>query len=418
MIPGLDEYKEKWGVFSDDAIKPGLASINNALKLLDHPHEGLNVVHLAGTNGKGSTLTFIEKMAKSHGLTVGKFMSPCVVDVHDQIQINGQPISEEEMDQIFDFFKKSNISGLLTDFELLTCAAFVHFQKNRVNLVLLEAGMGGREDSTNVVTPIVSVIPSISLEHTRFLGNTIESIAFHKAGIIKENRPVVIGDLPNEAIAVIEKEASNKNAPIYRLGEQFQVHLLKDGDSYEHKKNGIRIENLHRALLGNHQGSNMALAITAFLEVANHFQLSLDTEKIKEAVANTKVPGRFEEVIDNIYFDGAHNPDSAEKLVQTIKQHFPNERIIFVMGMLADKDVKTVLSKFETISDQFYFVDFSNPRAMNAEELLKLSNAREKYIIKDYRALLQLFTSKNEKIIVTGSLYLLAEIRQQLIGRK
>ena len=418
MIPKLDEYKEKWGVFSDISIKPGLASINNALKLLNQPHKGLNVVHLAGTNGKGSTLTFIENIARSHGLSVGKFMSPCLVDVHDQIQINGIPISEEEMDQIFNLFKKSSISELLTDFELLTCAAFVHFNKNGVDLVLLEAGMGGREDSTNIITPIVSVIPSIALEHTRFLGNTIESIAKHKAGIIKENRPVVIGDLPPEAIKVIEMEANDKKAPLYRLGKEFLVDLAIDGDIYRNDLKGIQINNLKRVLLGNHQGLNMAIAITSFIEVANHFSLRIEPEKVLEAVANTRVPGRFEEIIENIIFDGAHNPDSAEKLVQTIKQQFPNEKIIFIIGMLADKDVKTVLSILETISDQFYFVDFSNPRAMNAEELVMLSNANEKYIIEKNDSLFQKLNSKGEKIIVTGSLYLLAEIRQQFLSRK
>lgn len=418
MIPKLEIYKDRWGVHSDTSIKPGLESINHALHLLDHPQKDLNVVHLAGTNGKGSTLTFIENIALSHGLTVGKFMSPCIIDVHDQIQINGSPITEQELDQIFSYFKQSNIDGLLTDFELLTCAAFVHFKNKQVDLVLLEAGLGGREDSTNVITPIVSVIPSISLEHTRFLGNSIESIAAHKAGIIKENRPIVIGNLPYEAIDVIEKEAIVKGAPLYRLGAQFQVQITNDGDLYTNESMGIRIDSLHRKLLGSHQGSNMALAITAFLEVANFFRLQININNIKEAVAKTKVSGRFEEVIDNVFFDGAHNPESATQLVRTIERHFPNEKITFVIGMLADKDIKSVLSILETISNDFYFVDFLNSRAMNAEEMLNLSNATEKHVLKDYIPFIEQAGLSKGKTVVTGSLYLLAEIREQLLCRK
>ncbi|SOC36433.1 bifunctional folylpolyglutamate synthase/dihydrofolate synthase [Ureibacillus acetophenoni] len=418
MIPKLNLYKDSWGVHSDSSIKPGLDSIIHALMLLGNPHKDLNVVHIAGTNGKGSTLSFIENIALAHGLTVGKFMSPCIIDVHDQIQINGVPITEQEMNEIFSFFKESNIEGLLTDFELLTCAAFVHFNNKQVDLVLLEAGMGGREDSTNVIMPIVSVIPSISLEHTRFLGNSIESIAGHKAGIIKKNRPVVIGNLPNSAIEVIEKEAVSKDAPLYRLGIQFQVELTSTGDRYINERKSIHIEEIHRSLLGNHQSSNMALAITSFLEVADYFQLSIDIDKVRKAIANTKVPGRFEEVINNVYFDGAHNPESATQLVRTIEKHFPSEKIIFVVGMLADKDVKSVLSILETTSNHFYFVDFSNPRAMNAEEMFNLSNATEKHVLKDYLPFIQKASLSNGKTIVTGSLYLLAEIRQQLLCRK
>ena len=418
MIPKFDIYKERWDIKSDTSIKPGLDAIIHALQMLGNPHKDLQVVHIAGTNGKGSTLTFIENIAVSHGLTVGKFMSPCIVDVHDQIQVNGTPISASEMHQIFSTFQNSKVSGLLTDFELLTCAAFIHFKNNQVDLVLLEAGMGGREDSTNVITPIVSVIPSISLEHTRFLGNTIESIAGHKAGIIKDHRPVVIGNLPNNAFEVIEKEASVKNAPIHRLGDEFQVQLTADGDTYINKNKGIRIERLKRVLLGDHQGWNMGLAITAFIEVASQFELTIQSEKIREAVAKTSVPGRFEEVIPNVYFDGAHNPESAQKLANTIMKYFPNEPITFVMGMLADKDVKSVLSILENVSNQFYFVDFSNPRAMKAEDMLKLSNVSEKHILKDYVSFIQESSLTSSKTIVTGSLYLLAEIRLQILSRK
>lgn len=416
MIPKLDEYKDKWNIQSDTSIKPGLDAIKSALEQLNNPHHRLNIVHIAGTNGKGSTLSFIENIAMMHGLTIGKFMSPCIVDVHDQIQINGKPISKEEMNTVFSHMEKANISGHLTDFELLTCAAFIYFQKKQVDLVLVEAGMGGRYDSTNVISPIVSVITSISLEHTRFLGNSIESIAYHKAGIIKKDKPVIIGDLPREAIDIILLEATSNEAPLYVLGSQFFVQVSEEGDTYTNKTHHVFVDQLHRKLLGNHQGENMALAITAFIEVANYLNINIQVEKIREGIGRTAVPGRFEEVLENVYFDGAHNPASVEMLVKTIKRHFPDETIRFVVGMLADKDVKSVLSILESVSEEFYFVNFLNPRAMNAEEMMNLSNASKKQVIHDYISFIQQARSLNGKTIVTGSLYLLAEIRQKILN--
>jgi dihydrofolate synthase / folylpolyglutamate synthase len=231
-------------------------------------------------------------------------------------------------------------------------------------------------------------------------------------------RPVIISELQSEARNVIEKEAKRNEAPLYTLGKHFQVHQSNDGDTYINHEKGIRIDQLHRALLGNHQGANMALAITAFIEVAKVFELTMDFERIRDAIKKTKVPGRFEEVLEHVYFDGAHNPESVEMLVQTIQQHFPNDRIRIVMGMLADKDVKKALTILETISDEFYFVDFSNPRAMNAEKMMQLSNASRKQVIQDEDWFLQQCSKMDGKTIVTGSLYLLAEIRQSILKRE
>lgn len=365
MIPRLDDYKKKWAVDSDLSIKPGLDAILEALEMLQNPEQKCSYVHVAGTNGKGSTIAFLEQIARNHGLKVGKFMSPCIVDVHDQLQINGKSITENEMDELFIQLKNAGLSGKLTDFELLTCAAFLYFSQQEVDLVLLETGMGGREDSTNVITPIVSIITSIALEHTRFLGSTIESIAKHKAGIIKENIPAVIGRLPQEAFQVIEAEAFAKHAPIIALGDHFDV-TVDDTDVYTNDGNGLEINKLVRVLPGAHQADNMALAITAFFEVADYLKIPIEIDEIRNAVRMTSLPGRFEEVLANVYFDGAHNPASAEKLMETIKRQFPNEPIRFVIGMLADKDVKTVLQLLEQVSDEFYFVDFENERAMTS----------------------------------------------------
>ncbi|MFL0582352.1 bifunctional folylpolyglutamate synthase/dihydrofolate synthase [Solibacillus silvestris] len=414
MIPLLEVYKERWQVESEQAIKPGLEAIEFALRKLGEPQNKLNVVHLAGTNGKGSTLAFIEGMAREYGLSVGKFMSPCIVDVHDQIQIDGRPITNEQMDRMFQQLAKAGLSGKLTDFELLTAVALLYFAEQSPDLVLIEAGMGGREDSTNVVTPIVSVVPSIALEHTNFLGNTLTSIAYHKAGILKENRPAVIGEMTEEVTEVFKKEAMQKNVQLSKFGKEFFVTKLDGTETYEYPLQQITISDLQRQLLGKHQGHNMVLAITAFLEVIKKFELLLDVQKIRKGVNNATLAGRFEQIRPNLYFDGAHNPASIQSLVDTVKEHFPNKRIEFIIGLLADKDIKTILQLLEEVGDAFYFANIHNKRAMQAMTLYELSQAKEKQIIDDVNEFLQGLVKGDTVRIVTGSLYLLSEIRRNM----
>ncbi|WP_341299929.1 folylpolyglutamate synthase/dihydrofolate synthase family protein [Lysinibacillus sp. FSL H8-0500] len=416
MIPKLNHYKEKWHVHSDDMIKPGLTAIEEALALVGNPERRLPTVHIAGTNGKGSTVTFLEAIAKEHGLRVGKFMSPCIVDVHDQIQVDGKAISSPAMDAVFQHMQAAGLSGKLTNFELLTVAAFLHFANCQVDLALIEAGMGGLLDSTNVVMPLVSIIPSIALEHTQFLGDTLTSIAHHKAGIIKEQRPVIIGDLPEEAKHVVLQEAAQKNAAILELEHHFSVASTSDGECYINKKHACQITGLLRTMKGTHQAHNMALALTAFLEIASILDVEPSTVAIRQAIKNATILGRFEEIMPFVFLDGAHNPASVAQLVETIQQEFPNKAITFVVGILADKDVQQILRLLEQVSDHFYFVDFDNPRAMAAEQLMALSNATKKAVLLDYVSFLQQQSAKKERTVVAGSLYLLTAVRNRLLN--
>lgn len=418
MIPKLDEYKKKWDVKSDDSIKPGLEAIKEALNLLNNPHKELKVVHVAGTNGKGSTITFLEQIARLHDLSVGKFMSPCIVDVHDQIQVNGKAISKEEMDCIFQQMKNAGLSGILTDFELLTCASFLHFAQQNVDLVLVEAGMGGRDDSTNVVIPLVSIIPSIALEHTNFLGNTIREIAGHKAGIIKYQKPVIVGNVPKEAFEVIEQQAAINQSPVKRIGRDFSIQQAENGEVYYYPEKNIKIPGVNRKLVGKHQGDNFALAVTAFIEIVAMYHKNMDTGQVQKAATIASLPSRFEEVLPNVYFDGAHNPASVATLVDTLCQQFPNTPIRFVVGIVADKEIKAILRLLETVSDEFYFIDFSNRRAMAAKDLMAYSNARKKALIDEIVPFLKNSVNHKGITVVTGSLYLLAEIRMQLMDSR
>lgn len=414
MIPKLDYYKERWNVASESSIKPGLAAMEEALHRLGNPEKTLRVIHVAGTNGKGSTIAFLDALAASHVLKVGKFMSPCVLDVHDQIQVNQTPIAPNALEAIFEQFAIRQLSGILTDFELLTCAAFLHFANENVDVAIIETGMGGKLDSTNVVNPIVSVITSIALEHTNFLGKTIEEITAHKAGIIKQRRPVIVGVVPNEALHVIQQTANNLNAPLAVYGEQFEVIFQHDGESYANKENGVNVDRLNRQMLGNHQRINMGLAITAFLLFAKETQLEINEEKVREAIASAALPGRFEEVLPNVYFEGAHNPASVQALVQILQQHFANYHYEFLIGMLRDKDVNEVLKQIEPIATSIGFLSIDNERALPAQQFYALSEHPNKYMVHDAIEAIQAPLPDQSIRIVTGSLYLLAQLREKL----
>ena len=408
MITGFEHYKEKWQVESEQAIKPGLDAMEQALDLLGHPERATRFIHVAGTNGKGSTIAFLEAILREHGMSVGKFMSPCIIDVHDQIQINGEQITPAEMDDLFKEMKQAGISGKCTDFELLTCAAFLHFRQKGVDIALMEAGMGGLLDSTNVIQPLVAVIPSIALEHMNFLGNTLADIAEHKAGIIKQGAPAVVGRLPEEALAVVKEQAEEKESELFILGRDFQV----EGGRFTSPE--LQLPSLERKMPGMHQADNMALAIKVFLLMADR----IDAEAVRKGVASAMLPGRFEEFLPNVYFDGAHNPASAEMLVATVREQFPRKNIEFVIGMLADKDVDAVLRLFETVSTTFTFVGFDNERAMKPQELVKRSRAVDCRIVHDPVGYLREPDDGRTVKIVTGSLYLLAGLRAQLQDEK
>ena len=408
MIPKFDDYKKRFQVDSKNTIEPGLESITCALEKAGNPHKKLQYVHVAGTNGKGSTIAMMNSMLQAHGVKTACFYSPCFVDVHDQIQLNGENISKEQMDAVFQIVKEAGLSGTVTDFELLTVVAFLAFEQFNPDIVLLETGMGGRFDSTNVITPLLSVIPSIAMEHEKFLGTTIEEVASHKAGIIKEGRPAVIGLLEEAAEQVMIEESSRVNAPLWKLGGDFTF-----GDGRYEDIEGHSIEDLSIALKGNHQQNNAALAIRSFIYLAEILNITLDENLIRRGLEETFIPGRFEKIAEYLYFDGAHNPASAQALVDTISEVFPNTPIHFYIGMIEGKDAEKILRIFEKISKKFTFIDFKDARSMSAQKLSKISASPFNSVTKEPLKSLEETISEKDVIIVTGSLYLLANLRSK-----
>lgn len=398
MIPKLDKYKKQWEIESDDTIKPGLEAVQQALVQMGNPERGLPIIHVAGTNGKGSTIAFMEEILDQHGFSTAVFSSPALLDIHDQIRLNGQPISPEKLNASFKLMKEAGLSGRLTDFELLTVAALVSFKQFAPNFILLETGMGGELDSTNVVTPVVSVITSIALDHTAFLGETLEKVAEHKAGIIKCGVPVVIGPLPKEALKVAQRVATKKNSYLFTYGEHFHLDVK---DVFK----GINTYRLKgRKMKGPHQSVNAAVAIEALLAAG----ITLKEEKVVVAIATTQLSFRFQEISSGVFMDGAHNPAAAKVLAETIRLEFPGEKVDFVIGMLKGKDIERTLNELVPVAATFTFVTFPHPQAEKAENLMKYCHHEKKKMTNDSCNTILLLQGGKRRLIITGSLYFLS----------
>lgn len=408
MIPKLDEYKARFQITSDPSIKPGLEAIEMALEKLGNPQKSLNIIHVSGTNGKGSTIQFTEAILRAHGYTTGVFTSPAIHDLHDQICYNGEPATSNMIDEAFLQIKEAALDGKLTDFELLTVIAFLVLKKWQPDYVLLETGMGGRFDSTNVVHPIVSIITSIAYDHTQFLGPSIEEITMHKAGIIKKAIPIVVGQLRPQSLAIIKEIAKSEEAAL----EIYGTHFMIEENSVETFKGTSMFKWKNRKMKGPHQKINLALAIEALL-CAN---IKLTEEKIVEAVSTTQLPNRFEEIRPNVFIDGAHNPAAAKALRETIETEFPEEKVDFVIGMLKRKDLKGTIDELVPVAKSFTFIEFNHPEAASGEELMKNCQHKYKRVTKSVGGSIILSVDKDSRLIVSGSLYLLIDLKEQLIN--
>lgn len=384
MINGLQRYKEKWQLQTESAIKPGLHAITAALAELGNPHKTGKYIHIAGTNGKGSTAALLTAILRAHGLKVGNFFSPAIEDLHDQIQIDGQQVSEIDLDRAMK--QLARIKTPLTDFELLTAAAFLVFRDKAPDYTIIEAGMGGRYDSTNVINPELAIITSIALEHESFLGDTIEKISSHKSGIIKKWKPVVVGPLAEEAFRVVEKTAEALHSEIIQAAKPLEIDLK---------------------LKGHHQKYNAALADEAAQEILG---LNYHREVARDAMMKASIPFRFEEILPGVILDGAHNEASIQALVNTIKSSYPGTSVHIVMALLKDKDYKKILRQLEKIGTRFTFVEFENERALPAETLFSENKCKIKTILKSCDILP--VPEQKEVTIVTGSLYLLSLMKR------
>jgi dihydrofolate synthase / folylpolyglutamate synthase len=422
MIKGFHLYKNKFNLHTNEKINLGLDRIQEILALLGNPQHEIKTVHLAGTNGKGSTLQFLRTILMEAGYLVGTFTSPHILSVNDQLSTNEGPISEEKLEEVIEYLigvvgDKKRIE-LLTDFELLTVLSIIYFSRiSKQDIVLFETGMGGLLDSTNVIKPLVSVITNISLEHTSFLGNNIAEIALQKAGIIKDYTPCVTGVKHIEALNVIRNYANQQHSSLYVLNEDFSI--LKNGVDLTFQSAQTTYDYLEINMKGQHQKENCSLAIMT-AELLNKVDLfEIKRVHIEKGVKKAFWPGRFELISKNIVLDGAHNDDAVHYLVETLKEEYPNRKFQFIFGALKDKNSSVMIKMLEEIAEKITFVDFNFPRAASAKQLEALCTLENKSSAGNLAECLSAEInrlSEDDVLVITGSLYLISEVKDVLAG--
>jgi len=398
-------------------IKPGLERIRKVLNFLDNPQDKIKTVLIAGTNGKGSAASILSNILTNNSYKTGLYTSPHLVSVTERIKINNNNISEQKLDNalgiIFDACKNTNIS--LSYFELITASAFVYFEKEKVYIAVLEVGMGGRWDATNVVTPLVSIITNISLDHTEHLGETKELITAEKAEIIKDNMPVVSGVMSNEA-DVLEEKAKSTNSKIYVIDNDFK-YSFNDSNTFNYRGINKEIINLSTNLFGKHQVINSTLALAAAELLQINCNFNIDFDNIKTPLNSVKYEGRFEIIRTNPYLilDAAHNTAAAEALVNAISEIKENN-FVFLISMLSDKDHKKFISILSEIAERIIITSIPNERAAETKLLF---NVTKQYVdnaevIEDYKEAYEYVKTLNNPVCITGSVYLVGLIKEYL----
>ena len=419
-------YLENLGKFG---IQLGMERIEGLLRELGNPEQKIKTVHVTGTNGKGSVTSMITNILLAANLKVGKFTSPHLVRYNERICLNGEEISDEAFATTItavkaaaDSIVKKGVCDQPTQFEILTAAAFLYFCLEKVDYAVIEVGMGGLWDSTNVITPVVSVITNVSLDHTDRCGDSVERIAMQKAGIIKEKVPLVTAAEGDNALGPIVTMAMFKEAPVYLYGKAFygtEVESSMDGQKFTLHAGDFYASDYEIKLPGEHQIKNTSVAIVAAKLV------SKQDDRINElalhlGVANTVWPGRLERISQNpdLILDGAHNPDGAKALRSALDKYYTGHKVYFVFGMMGDKDMSGVIKTLIHKDDVVYTVRADGgPRAAEAEALAELvgdnavpmDSLAEAY----HKAVNE--AGKEGIICVCGSLYLVGEFKKVLL---
>ncbi len=347
------------------SIKLGLERTEKFLAVMGNPHRRFLSVHVAGTNGKGSVAAMVASMLMSHGFRVGLFTSPHMVSFTERIRINNSRISETEVVKLTGKIKEKISAvaarvGEPTFFEFVTVMAFLYFAENNVDWSVIEVGMGGRLDATNLILPEVSVITGISYDHKEFLGNSLGDIASEKAGIIKNGVPVVCSAQEPEVELLLRKKADEASSPFFMYGKDFSGTLKSadiTGTRFDYNNKGHTFTELHVPLAGEHQVINASVAVEAFLLCSAHEAQSSTFDAVREGLAAARWQGRLELVNGDppIILDGAHNPNAASALAAFISKQFIKHRVILIAGIMADKDITGILAPLLPLASDIIF---------------------------------------------------------------
>lgn len=381
---------------------------DNYDKFLNDHHFSFAVksIHITGTNGKGSVANFLANIYKREGYKVGLYTSPFLNNVTEMISINGSPITEDDYISLFLEFKSDFEKYSLSSFEIQTYIAYTYFLRNNIDLAIIEVGMGGYIDATNVITPLLSIITSVSLEHTLYLGRSVSEIASNKAGIIKENRPVLTGKLDEGALYAIKERAKKLNSKVFVVDDYYLISSENNRLVF----NYYPYEKLELNTLSEYQLKNASIAIEATKILSN--ELNVSEKAIREGLLDKLLPCRYEYILNNLLIDGAHNPEAIEELTKTINNH-EHRNIHVIFAAFKDKNIEQMLVKLSTISSDITLTTFPHIRARQIDDYF--------LYLGDYNFVDNYLDAINTKlneypddlILVTGSLAFVGLVRVQ-----
>lgn len=403
-------------------IRPGLERVGALLAALGNPQDSFRSVHVAGTNGKGSVCSLAASILIEAGHKTGLYTSPHLSKFNERISVNRRIITGRELAEAASEVRRA-VRGArieeITFFEFTTAMAFLHFRKKKVSVAVVETGMGGRFDATNLVSPLVSVITNIALDHTEWLGRTVKEVASEKAGIIKPGVPVVTGQRPGAALSVLRSAARDNSSPLYVMGKDFRAEGDPASFSYSGLSGGL--PGLRVALRGPHQVNNAAIALAA-MEILRARGVDISAKAVKAGLKSVLWPGRFEILSRSplVILDGAHNPAGAAVLREAISA-LRKKRLILVIGMMSDKDMEGILKELVPSSDLVIATRPAGERSASVESVLKAASKYGKPVagiepVREACKKALFLASPSDCVLVSGSLFTVGEARRYLLS--
>ncbi|PTF36210.1 bifunctional folylpolyglutamate synthase/dihydrofolate synthase [Staphylococcus cohnii] len=401
-------------------IKPGVKRMEWMLDKLNNPQFNINGIHVGGTNGKGSTVAYLRSALVDNGYEVGTFTSPFIETFNERISLNGVPISGDAIVELVQKVKPVSEAleietelGTATEFEIITTMMFLYFGEiHPVDFVIVEAGLGIKNDSTNVFKPILSILTSIGLDHVDILGDTYVDIAKDKGAIIKPETPVIYAVKNEDALKIIRDFVEQQNAEGIELDRDISV--ISQGEEFTYRYKNYELETLILNMLGEHQKENAALAITALIELNESGLVELDFNKMINGIEAVNWTGRIEKVKDEplMIIDGAHNLESVEALIKTLKDYYKLDNVDVLYAAINGKPIHAMVDQLKTIASTMYITDFDFPKACTKEEIYDEIRFDQKETVDDFVRFIENY--EGQGLVITGSLYFISEVKAKV----
>ncbi|AQM41708.1 MULTISPECIES: folylpolyglutamate synthase/dihydrofolate synthase family protein [Staphylococcus] len=401
-------------------IKPGVKRMEWMLDKLNNPQFNINGIHVGGTNGKGSTVAYLRSALVDNGYEIGTFTSPFIETFNERISLNGVPISDDAIVELVQKVKPVSEAleaetelGTATEFEIITTMMFLYFGEiHPVDFVIVEAGLGIKNDSTNVFKPILSILTSIGLDHVDILGDTYVDIAKDKGAIVKPETPVIYAVKNEDALKVIRDFVEQQNAEGIELDRDISV--ISQGEEFTYRYKNYELETLILDMFGEHQKENAALAITALIELNESGLVELDFNKMINGIEAVHWTGRIEKVKDDplMIIDGAHNLESIEALIKTLKDYYKIDNVDVLYAAINGKPIHAMVDQLKTIASTMYITDFDFPKACTKEEIYDEIRFEQKETVDDFVQFIENY--EGQGLVITGSLYFISEVKAKV----